>query len=112
MKKKILMLFVLILSLSSLSLLFLFGVNAEETVEPMVSIEKFNLVFDDNVYLKYAVKFDGVDDADITAKTVGMLYFTEPRRSCQEHLGLMYHHNRLISIRDPVHVQTSTHFFA
>ena len=55
-------------------------VSAEEaSVTPKVSIDKFNLVFEDNVYLKYAVKFDGVDDNNITSDNVGMLYFTEPQ---------------------------------
>ena len=52
---------------------------AEPEKTPSVSIDKFNLVFDDNVYLKYAVKFDGVEDEDITSNSIGMLYFDEPK---------------------------------
>ena len=46
---------------------------------PTVSIDKFNLVFADNVYLKYAVRFDGVDDDKISSDNIGMLYFSAPQ---------------------------------
>ena len=77
MKKKLLTLFALGLTFFSLPVSFLLHASAEESTNPTVSIEKFNLAFDDNVYLKYAVKFDGINDEDITSNTVGMLYFTE-----------------------------------
>ena len=64
----------LILSLSA----FVINVNAEEGI-PSVSIEKYNLVFEDNVYLKYAVCFEGVDEKNINASNIGMLYFTAPQ---------------------------------
>ena len=54
-------------------------VSAQEASAPNVSIDKFNLVFEDNVYLKYAVKFDGIDDSAITSDNIGMLYFTAPQ---------------------------------
>ncbi len=54
---------------------------AEETTTPSVSIDKFNLVFEDNVYLKYAVKFDGVEDGSINADNIGMLYFSTPQEN-------------------------------
>ena len=62
--------------------LSVFAVTASAGAEePSVSIDKFNLVFDDNVYLKYAVKFHGIDDDDITSSKIGMLYFTSPSDS-------------------------------
>ena len=79
MKKKLFILFALTVTLFSLPFSFLLTANAEESTEPTISIEKFNLVFDDNVYLKYGVKFDGIEDENITSNTVGMLYFTEPQ---------------------------------
>ena len=51
MKKKLLILFALTVTLFSLPFSFLLTANAEESTEPTISIEKFNLVFDDNVYL-------------------------------------------------------------
>jgi len=56
----------------------------EETETPSVSIDKFNLVFEDNVYLKYAVRFDGVEDGSITSDSIGMLYFNEPKTDYTE----------------------------
>ena len=63
----------LVLTLGAITLV----VGAEE--EPSVSVERFNLVFEDNVYLKYAVSFTGVDDSEINSSNIGMLYFTEPK---------------------------------
>ena len=78
MKRKYL--FILTIALSALLLVcaLSFTISAEEATTPTVSIDKFNLVFEDNVYLKYAVKFDGIDDADIAAENIGMLYFSTP----------------------------------
>ncbi len=54
-----------ILSISLiLGILGMFSATAQET-EPFVSIEKFNLTFESNVYIKYAVKLSGVEDANI-----------------------------------------------
>ena len=75
MKRKL-----LIVAAACLALLvcfaFSFTASAEET-EPTVSIEKFNLAFEDNTYIKYAVKFVGIDDAKITTDNIGMLYWTD-----------------------------------
>lgn len=48
---------------------------------PTVSIDSFNLTFESDTYIKYAVKFDGVDDASITRANTGMLYWTAPQDS-------------------------------
>ena len=57
---------------------------AEEATTPSVSIDKFNLIFEDNVYLKYAVKFDGVEDDSIISGNIGMLYFNAPQTDYTE----------------------------
>ena len=69
---------ILILGFSSLT------VAAMETNEPSVIIDKYNLVFEDNVYLKYGVRFDGVDDNKINSSNIGMLYFTAPQSEYTE----------------------------
>ena len=79
MKKKLLFFSTLVLAIASLICAFSISVSAEESTTPTVSIDKFNLVFEDNVYLKYAVKFNGVDDGDINSSNIGMLYFTAPK---------------------------------
>ncbi|MBR3806207.1 MAG: leucine-rich repeat domain-containing protein [Clostridia bacterium] len=76
MKKKILILAALVLMLACTFSLGALTVSAEEA-KPTVSIEKFNLDFEDNTYLKYAVKFTGVDDAEINKGNIGMLYWTD-----------------------------------
>ena len=76
MKKKLLILAALVLTLACVLSLGALTVSAEEA-EPSVTIAKFNLAFEDNTYLKYAVKFTGVDDAEITADNIGMLYWTD-----------------------------------
>ncbi len=76
MKKKFLVLAVFILMLGCIFSISAVTVSAEEA-EPNVSIEKFNLAFEDNTYLKYAVRFDGVSESDITANNIGMLYWTD-----------------------------------
>ncbi len=48
---------------------------------PTVSIDSFNLTFESDTYIKYAVKFDGVDDASITRANTGMLYWTSAQDS-------------------------------
>lgn len=78
MKKRILLLLATILAIATLICGFAFAAYAEEAKTPTVSIDKFNLVFEDNVYLKYAVKFEGVADSKINATNIGMLYFTAP----------------------------------
>ena len=60
------------------------SVSANESTTPSVSIDKFNLVFEDNVYLKYAVKFDGVEDEAIISDNIGMLYFSAPQTDYTE----------------------------
>ena len=64
MKRKLLIITAICLALLT-CLAFSFSVSAEET-KPTVSIEKFNLAFEDNTYIKYAVKFEGIDDEKIT----------------------------------------------
>ena len=76
MKRRILVLATVVLSLLLAIGISTFAASAEEA-EPSVSIEKFNLAFEDNTYLKYAVKFTGVDDAEINADNIGMLYWTD-----------------------------------
>ena len=75
MKRKILLLTVALLTL------FVFGATAFSASaaekNPSSTIAKFNLAFEDNTYLKYAVRFDGVDDGEITENNVGMLYWTD-----------------------------------
>ena len=75
MKRKLLIITAICLALLT-CLAFSFAVSAEET-KPTVSIEKFNLAFENNTYLKYAVKFDGIDDEKITTSNIGMLYWTD-----------------------------------
>ena len=80
MKRKLLLLFAVILAFISVVCTFSFFISAKSATAPTtVAIEKFNLVFEDNVYLKYAVKFDNVDDRKITASNIGMLHFTSPQ---------------------------------
>ena len=82
MKKKILPILMIALTLVLLVCAMTVSVSAaEETTTPSVSIDKFNLVFEDNVYLKYAVKFDGVEDEAITEDNIGMLYFGTPQEN-------------------------------
>jgi len=76
MKKKLLILAALVLTLACILSLGAFTVSAEEA-EPSVTIAKFNLAFEDNTYLKYAVRFDGVSDSAITENNIGMLYWTD-----------------------------------
>ena len=76
MKKKILILAALVLMLACTFSLGALTVSAEEA-KPTVSIEKFNLDFEDNTYLKYAVKFTDIDDVEINKNNVGMLYWTD-----------------------------------
>ena len=79
MKKRILSVITIILTVMLCVCAVGFSAGADENVTPTVSIDKFNLVFDDNVYLKYAVKFDGIDDSAINSSNIGMLYFTAPQ---------------------------------
>jgi len=79
MKRNVLSLVLTILTFASLICTFSITASAEDTATPSVTIGKFNLVFEDNVYLKYAVKFNGIDDNDINSSNIGMLYFTEPQ---------------------------------
>ena len=81
MKKRILSILLVVLTLASLICAFSFAVSAEENDVPTVSIDKFNLVFADNVYLKYGVKFEGVEDSKITSDNIGMLYFKAASKS-------------------------------
>ena len=80
-KKRLLLTLTLILTLASVFCVLSFASDADGENYPTVSIDKFNLVFEDNVYLKYAVKFDGVEDSALSSSTIGMLYFTEPQES-------------------------------
>ena len=53
------------------------AVFADES--PAVSIDYCNLTFEDQTHIKYAVKFDGIADEDITRFNTGMLYWTKPQ---------------------------------
>ena len=75
MKKKFLALATFVLTFVAVMCVTVFSASAEGN-EPSVKIAKFNLAFEDNTYLKYAVRFDGVDDAKITENNIGMLYWT------------------------------------
>ncbi|MBR7117358.1 MAG: leucine-rich repeat domain-containing protein [Clostridia bacterium] len=77
-KRKILTLILLIMTLATMVCILSVTSFANES-KPSLSINKFNLVFEDNVYLKYAVKLDGVDDDNVNSSNIGMLYFTEPQ---------------------------------
>ncbi len=81
MKKKLLSVIIMILAIASLVCALSFSASAEGASMPSVSIDKFNLVFEDNVYLKYAVSFDGIDDNEINSTNIGMLYFSQPQES-------------------------------
>ena len=76
MKRRILVLATVVLSLLLAIGISTFAASAEEA-EPSVTIAKFNLAFEDNTYLKYAVRFDGVADSAITENNIGMLYWTD-----------------------------------
>ena len=81
-KKKFLPILAIVFTVVMLVCTMAISVNAaDEATTPTVSIDKFNLVFEDNVYLKYAVKFDGVEDVSITADNIGMLYFSTPQEN-------------------------------
>ena len=75
MKKKLLIVAAVCLALLA-CLAFSFTASAEES-KPTVSIEKFNLAFEDNTYIKYAVKFTGIEDTKITTDNIGMLYWKD-----------------------------------
>lgn len=78
MKKKLFGLFTfiaaIVLAICALTLTTL----AEDT-DPTLSIDKFNLTFEDNVYIKYAVKLDG--DDELAKGDFGMLYWTSEQDS-------------------------------
>ena|GEM_PF-1839722 len=78
MKKRILTLVIAILTLSLLVCASVVAASASEET-PTVSIDRFNLTFESDTYIKYAVKFSGVDDESITRGNTGMLYWTEPQ---------------------------------
>lgn len=81
MRKKSLLLIIASLVITCLSCVFAFSAGALDTELPSVSIDKFNLVFEDNVYLKYGVKFSGINEDKITSSSIGMLHFTAPQES-------------------------------
>ena len=83
-KKKILPILAIVFTLVMLVCVMAISASANDLATPSVSIDKFNLVFDDNVYLKYAVKFDGVADEAITENNIGMLYFNAPQTDYTE----------------------------
>ncbi len=67
-----------------LSLLFLLSaggilIATGETPEPTASIERFNLTFETNIYIKYAVK--ATSSVPLTAQNFRMLFWTEPKAS-------------------------------
>ena len=76
MKRKIFTMLALVLTLAALMCATAFAVSAADA-EPSVTIAKFNLAFEDNTYLKYAVRFDGVNDEKINENNIGMLYWTD-----------------------------------
>ena len=80
MKNKILSLAIAILALSLLICASAFVVSASEET-PTVSIDRFNLTFESDTYIKYAVKFSDVDESQITRANTGMLYWTSPQDS-------------------------------
>ncbi len=59
----------------------MFSVFASAEDEPSLAIEKYNLSFESNVYIKYAVKVDGIEDSELSRLDFGMLYWTEPQES-------------------------------
>ena len=79
MKRRIYSLLLTVFTVALLFTVFAVTTSATETTEPTVSIERYNLTFEDNVYLKYAVKFDGVADSLIKSSNIGMLFYTSPK---------------------------------
>ena len=75
MKRKILTLLAVVFTVATLMCVTALAVSAD--AEPSATIAKFNLAFEDNTYLKYAVRFDGVADEKITENNIGMLYWTD-----------------------------------
>ena len=49
-----------------------------EATEPAVSIDKFNLQFEDNVYILYAVNLTGADANALPTEDFGMLFWRAP----------------------------------
>ncbi len=80
MKKRIFALVIAILTLSLIVCASVVAASASEEA-PTVSIDRFNLTFESDTYIKYAVKFDGIDESQITRANTGMLYWTEPQTS-------------------------------
>ena len=75
MKRKILTLLAVVFTVATLMCVTALAVSAD--AEPSATIAKFNLAFEDNTYLKYAVRFDGVNDDRINENNIGMLYWTD-----------------------------------
>ena len=46
-------------------------------------IAKYNLVFDDNVYLKYGVKFDGIEDENVIQQIKKYVFMVACNAYCQ-----------------------------
>ncbi|MBE6536628.1 MAG: leucine-rich repeat domain-containing protein [Ruminococcaceae bacterium] len=80
MNRKITSILFIVLAVSLILCAYCFSASASES-EPKVSIERMNLSFEDNVYIKYAVKFEGDETLE---SSIGMLFWTESRESYEK----------------------------
>ena len=76
--KRIITAIFLLALVCALTIIAPMGAFAEESA-PKVSIERFNLSFNENIYIKYAVSFEGVDPSKLNKGDVGMLFWTSPQ---------------------------------
>ena len=53
----------------------------ETNTEVAVSIDCFNLSFEDSIYIKYAVNLSGADVATIGKENFRLLFWTAPRKN-------------------------------
>ena len=74
--KKFLCLLTLLILVPLIGTITIFATGT--STEPTLSIDKFNLSFSDSIYIKYAVKIDGVDTT-LLGDDFQMLFWTVPQ---------------------------------
>ena len=77
-QRKIFLILLALIATLLVGLLAIHALDSDET-EPSISINKFNLTFKDNVYIKYAVLLDGIDAETLDGETFQILFWTEPQ---------------------------------
>ena len=80
MRKIISAIFVAMLIMCSIAVVSFAATSQTEQVS--LSIDKYNLSFEDNIFIKYAVKLNG--DEALASGDFGMLYWTEPQTTYEK----------------------------